>query len=352
MNNRQALVLCLCVSSLLLWTNAARAQDKQEQVTVNNVSRAFLVHLPRGYDSQRHYPVVLLLPGRQQEAEDMARFLGFNDLADRNGIIAVYPSPLQGRWNIGVSAEKPSQRGGGGRGYPPMGGGRRGRWPGPGGSGGSGDGQSNRRSRPSAQQADDVWFVEQMIQRLGDNYSIDSSRIYATGLSDGGFMDFQLGCRLTDRIAAIAPVGAAMPKSLSCTPSRLLPVLMINGTSDPVVPYKGGSGRSGTYATLSAEDSAKTWAKFNNCDPGKVQRTTLKPKTKGGHKTEVEKYECKPDAEIMLYSVKGGGNTWPGGGLPAPEKQAGKTSRDLDANEVIWKFFAAHSLPAQATPGS
>ena len=142
-----------------------------------------------------------------------------------------------------------------------------------------------------------------------------------------------------------------MPKTLSCVPSRLLPVLMINGTSDPVVPYKGGTGHATSYTTLSVEESAKTWASFNNCD-AKSKRTTLPSQAKGGEKVEVDKFTCKPEAEVLLYSVKGGGNTWPGGVQFLPEKEVGKTSKDLDASEVIWKFFAAHKLPAESAPKS
>jgi polyhydroxybutyrate depolymerase len=127
---------------------------------------------------------------------------------------------------------------------------------------------------------------------------------------------------------------------------------MINGTSDPVVPYKGGTGKTTSYTTLSVEESAKTWAKFNNCDANKPKRTDLPPQEKGGEKVQVDKFDCKADAEVLLYSVKGAGNTWPGGAQFLPEKEVGKTSRDLDANEVIWKFFEAHKLPADTVPKS
>lgn len=91
---RHACIAFLCATSLC-WTGITRAQDKQEQVTVNDVDRTFMVHLPAGYDVLKHYPVVLLLPGRQQDAGDMLRLSRFNDLADRYGIIAVYPNAIR-----------------------------------------------------------------------------------------------------------------------------------------------------------------------------------------------------------------------------------------------------------------
>jgi polyhydroxybutyrate depolymerase len=331
---------------LLLLANTARAQDKSEHVTVDKTDRTYVVHLPAGYAANGHYPVVVLFHGRQQDAADMAGLTRFNQVADRYGIIAVYPNASAGRWNIGVQppqeqprqAAPPRSRGGrGGIGFPgggPMG--RRG-----GGSGRGTGGQSSQRQRTA--QPDDLDFVNDMLDKLASAYSVDASRIYATGLSDGGFMTVKLGCSLANRFAAIAPVGAEMPKTLTCVPSRLLPVLMINGTSDPVVPYKGGSSKTDSVATLSARDSAQRWATLNNCGP-KPQRTSLAPRAKGGKKTEVDTYTCQQDTKVALYSVKDGGNTWPGGQQFLPEKQVGKTSNDLDANEVIWKFLQPYRL--------
>ena len=127
---RHECVLTACVSGLL-FVAPLQSQDAQEKVTVDDVSRTFAVHLPKGYDSQQHYPVVILLHGRNQDADDMARLTHFNQLADKDGVIAVYPNATRGQWNIGVRPEQPST------GMGPRGGGRRGGWGGyPGGGGG------------------------------------------------------------------------------------------------------------------------------------------------------------------------------------------------------------------------
>ena len=363
--------LSLCIAG---WCGVAGAQDKQDQVTVNDLERTFVVHLPKGYDAQKRYPVVLVLPSRQQDASDMERLSRFNDLADREGVIAVYPNATQEGWNIGVSPEpqkvEPPRMGPGGGRHGGMGGGmgrRGGGYPGggypgggypggdsggyPGGGQGGDQGGGQERHRPSTPQADDLAFFNSMLDKLSSSYAVDATRIYATGLSDGGFMDFRLGCRMADRLAAIAPVGAEMPKAMTCVPPRLLPVLMINGTSDPIVPYRGRSGKPGSYNIISAEDSAKTWASLNNCQV-KAQHSTLPPRAKGGKKTDVETYNCTPAAPVVLYSVQDAGNTWPGGEQYMSEKEIGKTSTDIDANEVIWKFFAGHSLPAPPKPAT
>lgn len=322
------------------------AQTPVQTVTVDNVNRTFVVHLPKDYDPKKRYPVVLLLHGLGQDAEDMARLSRFNEVADRYGIIAVYPNAIR-RWNVGVSIVEPNREfarsGGrrGGFGFPGVG------YPrgGPGQGRRGGDDQQQPQERPTAP-ANDLGFFDAMLDKLSTEYSVDARRIYATGLSDGGFADFRLGCSLSNRIAAIAPVSAEMPKDLFCSPSHAVPALMINGTSDPVVSYNGGS-RVGSYSRLSAENSAKYWATIDRCSL-KPKETALPPLTKKGMKTRIDTYaDCQQGATVALYSIKGSGNTWPGGSQYLPEKTIGKASDDLDASEVIWKFFAAQRLPAQ-----
>jgi polyhydroxybutyrate depolymerase len=185
-----------------------------------------------------------------------------------------------------------------------------------------------------------------MLDQLGTKFSVDASRIYAAGLSEGGFMTLRLGCAIGDRLAAVATVGAAMPKTLICVPSRPVPLVMISGTSDPVVPYGGGTEKNLSVATVSVEDSAKAWAKIDRCGE-KPEKSKLAATGKGGMETRVDTYDgCQQGAQVVLYSVKGAGNTWPGGEQYEAENTIGKTSQDLNADEMIWKFLGARKLPA------
>src|SRR5579863_1561868 len=217
-----ACVLALfCLASLRAQDTPAKnapdknspAKDSQEKVDVDDVSRTFVVHVPPGYDQQQHYPVVVLLHGRNQDANEMARLTHFNQLADKDRIIAVYPNALHGEWNIGVRPEAmpegmPQRRRGygrggwpgGGGGYPGGGGG--GGYPGGGQSGGDNPDENRKRSQP----ADDVAFLNQVLDQVALKYSVDTRRVYATGLSDGGFMALRAGCNMADRVAAIAAV--------------------------------------------------------------------------------------------------------------------------------------------------
>jgi polyhydroxybutyrate depolymerase len=357
-----AACLAMLVMAQTLW-----AQETKEKVTVDGVDRTFMLRLPKGYDLQQHYPVVILLHGMNQDADDMERLTQFDTVADKDGIIAVYPFALNGRWNIGV---QPEQRrttmgpggghghhggggypgggggypGGGGGGYPGGGGGG---YPGGGGQQPSGrDSGDDRRPAP----ADDIAFINQMLDQLSTKISVDPTRVYAAGLSEGGFMSLRLGCALGDRLAAVAAVGAAMPKTMICLPPRPVPLVMINGTSDPVVHYGGGTEHNMSLETLSVEDSAKAWAKIDRCTE-KPERSKL-PSAKGGTETKVDTYTgCHEGAEVVSYSLKGAGNTWPGGLQYEAEKQVGKTSEDFNANETLWSFLVTKKLPAKSDAG-
>src|SRR5258708_22029890 len=92
-------------------TQESQKHDAQEEVEINEHTRTYVVHLPQGYDSQQHYPVVILLHGRDQDAAEMARLTHFNDFADKDSIIAVYPNTVNGRWNFGANQLEPYRRG-------------------------------------------------------------------------------------------------------------------------------------------------------------------------------------------------------------------------------------------------
>jgi len=361
-----AYLVAACFSGLL-FVAPLSAQDSQEKIDVDDVSRSYVVHLPKSYDQQQHYPVVIVLHGRNQDADDMARLTHFNQFADKDSIIVVYPNSAHGQWNIGVRPEQVNQgmqprRGGGGRGgwpggggYPGGGGGYPrggGGYPGGGGSGYPGGGQSGGQNpeekKNRSEPADDVAFLNQMLDQLALKYSIDTRRIYATGLSDGGFMALRVGCNMADRVAAIAAVGAAMPKTMICLPARPVPALFINGTDDPIVPDNGGTYKPGRFHVLSAEDSAKTWAKFDRCED-KPAQDKLPSSEKGGKETKTFTYStCKDNAQVALYSVKGAGNTWPGGEQFTTEKEVGKTSNAINANEAIWSFLVTKKIAGES----
>ncbi|HXJ91202.1 MAG TPA: hypothetical protein VMS18_30625 [Candidatus Binatia bacterium] len=348
MHSARTAAWCIAVLFIgqMLW-----AQETKETVRVGEVDRSFMVRLPNEYDSQRHYPVVILLHGMNQDADDMERLTQFDRLADKDSIIAVYPLALHGGWNIGVQPqEQPSigmepgrHRHYGGGGYPG------GKYPG---GGHPGAGQQPPSSRQPEEErrpapADDMGFFNHMLDDLGAKFSVDASRIYVAGLSEGGLMSLRLGCALSDRIAAVAVVGAAMPKTMICLPSRPVAILIVDGTSDPIVPYNGGTEHNLNLPVISAEESAKAWARIDRCNE-KPEKDKISAKEKSGMETKVDTYNsCQRAVRVVLYSLKGGGNTWPGDEQFEVEKMVGKTSQDLSANETIWSFLVKQRLPGQ-----
>ncbi len=324
------------------------AQETQEKVQVNDLTRNFILHVPPGYSADRRYPVVILFHGRNQDADDMERITHFNQLADKDGIITIFPRAAQGQWNIGVRPEAASAE------NPRRGFGRRGGWGYPGGGGGGGGGgypggrgggQNPEQTTNRTEPPDDVAFVGEMLDQLALKYSLDVHRIYATGLGDGGFMAERIGCTMADRIAAVGAVGATFPKTMVCLPSRAISVLLIDGTSDPLVPYNGGTYKERRFPVLSAEASAKTWGKFDRCGE-KPAQGKIPPLDKGGKETKTFTFSgCQADAQVELYAVKDGGNTWPGGEVFTTESEVGKTSNAINANDSLWNFFSRAKLP-------
>jgi polyhydroxybutyrate depolymerase len=353
----------LFLSLVLSSSQTARAQETKEKVTVDDVDRTYVLRLPRGYDPQQHYPVVIVLHGMNQDTDDIERLTRFDELADKDSIIVVYPAALHGRWNVGVRAEAPRarmgpgpgrRRGGyGGGGYPGGGGG----YPGSGGGypqgGGNypqGGGQNSPEEDRKPTNADDIAFFNSMLDKIESKASIDVSRVYAAGLSEGGFMTLRVGCAMGDRIAGIAAVGAAMPKTMICLPTRPVPIIMLNGTEDPIVPHGGGTEHNLELKTISVDDSAKAWARIDRCSE-KPAESKLPSYGKGGMETKVYTYDgCQQGAQVALYDIKGGGNTWPGGEQYEVENQIGKTSQDLNADETIWSFLVTKKNPTATGP--
>ncbi len=171
--------------------------------------------------------------------------------------------------------------------------------------------------------ADDVRFIASAISAVEHAYAIDPKRVFVTGMSGGARMSSQLGCDLADVFAAVAPVaGLRFPSP--CTSSRPVPIIAFHGTADPVNPYEGNGQPYWTYSVPSAE---RQWAQHNTCGDAPATRAAA-PRV-----TLTEYAHCGGGGDVALYTVDGAVHEWPG----APKQTAA-----IDANEVMWAFFAAH----------
>ena len=184
---------------------------------------------------------------------------------------------------------------------------------------------------------DDVGFTEALLDSLSAAYSIDQNRIYAVGMSNGGFMSFRLACELSNKIAAVGSVtGSMLPSTLlNCNASHPMPVIQIHGTTDATVPYNGSTGWTAPVANV-----LNHWATFNNCSP--VPTIVNVPNTNLSDGSTVEKYTYDNGdncSEVVHFKVTNGQHTWPGSIF----NLAG-TNYDINASVEIWNFLSKYDI--------
>jgi len=197
---------------------------------------------------------------------------------------------------------------------------------------------------------DDVAFTRNLITDLKDILTVDQSRIYLSGFSNGGALTHNLACELSDIVAAVGIVSAPVTEPPGgCHPSRPVPVMAFHGTDDLIVNYNGANlqntflnpGRSreiDTFSYLPAKVWIERWAQYNRCNP---VAESLPPQ---GDASGIRFTDCTNDAEVIFYTLNGGGHTWPGGGL-LPGWLVGEISTDINASPELWSFFSNHPLP-------
>lgn len=297
------LFLALAALSLaLLGVYAVTIQRVPEGVAYGEIeaggqTRSYLLYVPASYKSGQPVPLVLSFHGFAEWPAHQMEISRWNALADQYGFLVAYPRgtgfPL--RWSVG-------------------------------GFGSAGD--------PSGE----IEFVRRLIDRVNEKYPLDPARIYANGLSNGGGMSDMLACALSDKIAAIGGVsGAYLFPPEECHPNRPVPVIAFHGTADRIVPYAGGPSSSFNKSFPAVTDWAKTWAVRNGCSPVPEQLPD------SGEVSGVRYADCAQQADVILYTIHGGGHAWPGGGA-IPEFIVGWTTQDVDATRLMWFFFQLHSL--------
>jgi polyhydroxybutyrate depolymerase len=274
--------------------------EQHYTLRVDGVERSYFLYLPDSHRRTASPALVLVFHGAGGRAQGFARHTGFSALAEREGFVVAYPQGLQRRWN---------------------------------------DGRGNGTPH------DDVGFVRALVDTLQRELSIDPRRVYATGISNGAMFAYRLACDLPRVFAAVAPVAGAMPADLAtgCAHAEPVSVLAFQGTADPLVPYAGGGVARRRGRVLSAEQSVAFWARMSGCGP---QVTVIEEPDRVSDGTRVRHTdfgECREHRAVELYTIEGGGHTWPGG--PGVSRLVGRVSREIDATTLIWAFFALHARP-------
>jgi polyhydroxybutyrate depolymerase len=187
--------------------------------------------------------------------------------------------------------------------------------------------------------AEDVGFVRLLLDSLRRELPVDSARIFATGISNGAGMAFRLACDLSGTFAAIAPVAGALPAELEsrCAAAAPVSLLMLQGTHDRLMPYDGGDLSRQRGRVLPATTTASLFARINGCAEQPV--VTAEPDTiADGTRVRRSTFPgCRDGRAVVLFTIEGGGHTWPGG--PPVGRSVGRVTRDLDANRAMLDFF-------------
>jgi len=287
------------------------AQSKTGSIAFGGLTRTYAAYVPPSLTSSSKPALVLILHGGLGTGAGMQKLTlhRFNELADRDGFIALYPDGIGKSWN---------------------------------------DGRMIDGDRAHKEQLDDVGFLSALIEQFEKQYGVDQHRVYVTGISNGAMMAFRLACDLSEKIAAAAPVAGSLPKVLAgtCRSKEPVSILAINGDEDPLVPFKGGQvhffGRK-RGEIIPVTEAAAFWGKRDGCGP--IPRDETLPDRDPKDHTSVEKFSFPPSPqghEVVLYVIHGGGHTWPMGWKYAGEWLVGRVSRELDACDLIWDFFKAH----------
>ena len=277
----------------------------------NGIERKFYLHLPINFDEMNALPVVLILHGGgKADGKDLAKRTHYIEIADRENFIAVFPNGIDAQWN-------------------------------------DGRGKTFRRNKGN-ENIDDVGFISSLIDHLIDNYKGDSKRVYVTGLSNGGMMTFRLGCEIASQLTAIAPVIANIPERIvhGCNPDNPLPVLIMNGTEDPLVPWNGGQVKflwKKMGRVLSTESSVRFWVEHNKCFEKPVTQTLPDKDEDDDSRVRAVTYGKKDNTvEVILYAIENGGHNFPGSKAPDLKLLLGNKNMDIGGSKIIWEFFKKH----------
>jgi poly(3-hydroxybutyrate) depolymerase len=291
--------------------------DHTRTIAVGNLQRRYRVHLPKKYDASHPTPVIVAFHGGGGNPESMVRLSGLNTKADEAGFIVVYP------YGSGLDPERRLTFNAG-----------------------------NVGGYAMQNKIDDVGFVRALLDDLEKAVSVDTNRVFATGISNGGMMAYLVASELSCRIAAIAPVAGPMGTK-TCNPKRPVSVMHFHGTADELAPFKGGKGKgtANVPAILrpvfySVDHSVQSWVKANGCAE-EPQIVALPDNADDGMRVTRKTWGGgREGAEVVLIKIEGGGHTWPG--MEPPVAMLGKATRDLSANDLMWEFFQAHPLKPSA----
>ena len=272
---------------------------------IDGKARSFVLYIPR--DLRPGAPLLFMFHGGGGDGPMAREGTGheFDLLADRNGFIVVYPDGINRSWTTCRQVQNRA---------------------------------AGRRT------VDDVKFVDAIIAQEVARHRIDPKRVFATGHSMGAALTYRLALERPHGFAAIAAISSNLPApdNMDCQPANVgIPVMIINGTADPVSLYNGGTSARGTSQgrILSTDATVQYFVGLNGLSgPPAVERL---PHQKPSDPTWVEKltWSAPEKPPVVLYTVHGGGHVVPQPYYRYPSI-VGVMTEDLDAPAAIWDFFS------------
>jgi polyhydroxybutyrate depolymerase len=279
-----------------------------EQIRIGAGTRTFTAQLP----DTRPAPLIIALHGNTQTGADMMTRTSWPEVAKREHFGVVFPDGLNRAW----ADFRPN---------------------------------ANRAGRAPPEGTDDVAFIVRLIEKFIGDGAADPKRIYITGVSNGGAMTMTLACAHAELFAAAASVimNLTDESAKACRPSRPVPMLLMNGTADPLIPYQGGRGTS-RFAVAGFWSTEKTfdfWRHSNGCETQDGAVADLDDRDKSDQSTVTRiSARCPRGSDVELYRINGGGHRMPGSFPDARFPRMvnaflGPQNRDIDGAETIWAFF-------------
>lgn len=265
-------------------------------LTTDGVEYETRVFVPSSALENELLPAVIVWHGLTFDGPTIASYTGFEDLAEKEGFLAVFPTghpfPEDPTFSLGNGWELPDWK--------------------------------------DSSSKNDVGFATDLLDELGANWCADPEHIFSVGDSLGGFFTSVIVCELADRIAAAASVSGVIHDE-SCVPPRSVPYMAIHGTADDIVPFETGGTSifgEGAVPELGPKDSFELFVDDFGCD-AEPNASEI-----GENTTRLEYTACDGSVPLAFYIIEGDGHTWPGSvGIGET------TTNDFKATEVIWDFF-------------
>jgi polyhydroxybutyrate depolymerase len=309
------LLLLLSVGFAVAETSDRPDESTAQRFTHEGIERTYLVRAPA--NGKPPVAIVVMLHGHTGSADRLtgrsgkpAPYRQWNAIADREGLLLVAPQGVDG-----------------------------------------GDGKAGwndcRADAQTNPHSDDVAFIGGIVTTLQRESRVASNRVYILGSSNGGQMALRMAIERPDMITAAAAIVASMPAQSECVaPTRLVPVLFINGTKDPLMPFEGGNVANDAFqrgSVLSTPASVDLWAKLPGAAPS--SEVTPMPDLSTGDNSRVfrETHAMRHgQPAVMLYRIEGGGHVEPSRKERYPRwlsRWLGAQNADIEMADAVWAFF-------------